>query len=734
MSLLSSHSKPSGSGYDSPWEHIDEEMRWLDLVISRRVNVFRKSLLDMAHTGTGQQIYISHAEIDRLLKASPAPSGEGASFDEEIVMARQHIDARLAKSIDNGQGLPLVRLARMFQLTAFELQAIVVCLASEIDSKYDKIFSYLHDDIGRKRPSVCLILDLLCVLPGDRWRARAMLNDSSPLLRNELLLPWDEPGSPSGSGDLARFLRMDPAIFNFVLGTKVVDRRVDSAVSLLASRVGDGINEDGILRRLRTLVGHYVSSATSSPRGLVVNLHGESVSDRKNLALEVCRSGGWSLLCIDLDQLLEGQSDIEHTLRIALRQSLLWQAPVYLDNLDVISGRDGTNTLVKRIGRQLAQYSRLAFIGTAQPRNVTADCDGLEFHQFYVPFPDVANRENAWIKALNPLESVKSGWATLMARHFRLTEDQINEAVKSAYHEGVMGERVIELEDLFSACRRMSRHSLAGLATKIEPNYRWEQLVLPGDKLELMRELCGQLKYRYRVFEEWGFGKRLSHGKGLSALFTGPPGTGKTMSAEVIARELGLDMYKVELSAVVSKYIGETEKNLSKIFKEAESSNAILFFDEADALFGKRTEVADAHDRYANIETSYLLQKMEEFEGVVILASNLRENMDEAFVRRLRFIVDFPFPDEADRLRIWQTHFPAQAPLSEDVDFVLLSRQLQVAGGNIKNIVLNAAFLAAADESNISMSHILHSAKREFEKIGKRWDNSQSARLVQAIA
>jgi SpoVK/Ycf46/Vps4 family AAA+-type ATPase len=236
------------------------------------------------------------------------------------------------------------------------------------------------------------------------------------------------------------------------------------------------------------------------------------------------------------------------------------------------------------------------------------------------------------------------------------------------------------------------------------------------------------------VFEDWGFGARLSHGKGLSALFTGSPGTGKTMASEVIAGELGLDLYKVDLSAVVSKYIGETEKNLSKIFREAESSNAILFFDEADALFGKRTEVADAHDRYANVEVSYLLQKMEEYEGVVILASNLRENMDEAFVRRLRFIVDFPFPDEAHRALIWRTHFPSRAPLSADLDLALFARQLQVAGGSIKNIALNAAFLAAAQNREIDVGHVLASARREYEKIGKRWDENQMTRIFQKAA
>jgi SpoVK/Ycf46/Vps4 family AAA+-type ATPase len=208
-------------------------------------------------------------------------------------------------------------------------------------------------------------------------------------------------------------------------------------------------------------------------------------------------------------------------------------------------------------------------------------------------------------------------------------------------------------------------------------------------------------------------------------LFSGPPGTGKTMAAEVMAHELQLDLYKIDLSGVVSKYIGETEKNLAGIFNEAETANAILFFDEADALFGKRTEVTDAHDRYANIETSFLLQKMEEYEGVVILATNFLKNMDEAFMRRIRFILEFPFPDEESRFRIWKTHFPEEAPLSPEIDYEFLAKKLQVAGGNIRNIVLNAAFIAARNGGIIEMNHILSGAKREFEKIGKLWNEDQ---------
>ena len=257
------------------------------------------------------------------------------------------------------------------------------------------------------------------------------------------------------------------------------------------------------------------------------------------------------------------------------------------------------------------------------------------------------------------------------------------------------------MAELFEAARSRSDAALVGLARKIEPIHDWDQIVLPADSIAQLREICAQVVQRHRVLDEWGFARTQSLGKGVSALFAGPSGTGKTMAAEIIARELGLDLYKIDLSGVVSKYIGETEKNLERIFAAAENANAILFFDEADALFGKRSEVRDSHDRYANIEIAYLLQRMEQYEGVAILATNLRQNMDEAFVRRLQFVVEFPFPDEEQRARIWPLLFPAEAERSPDIDFDMLARQFRVTGGSIKNIVLGAAFLAASEAEPI---------------------------------
>jgi SpoVK/Ycf46/Vps4 family AAA+-type ATPase len=275
------------------------------------------------------------------------------------------------------------------------------------------------------------------------------------------------------------------------------------------------------------------------------------------------------------------------------------------------------------------------------------------------------------------------------------------------------------VEDLFAGARSQSGDSLAALAHRIEPRYTWEDLVLPSDCVAQLHEICQRVAHRHRVLGAWGFDRKLSLGKGVNALFAGPPGTGKTMAAEVIASELRLDLYRIDLAGVVSKYIGETEKNLDRVFSAAESANAILFFDEADALFGKRSEVRDSHDRYANLEISYLLQKMEQHEGIAILATNLRQNLDDAFVRRIAFTVHFPFPDESSRRLIWEQIWPPETPLADDVDFDVMARQFRLSGGNIKNIALASAFLAAGDGGRVTMGHLRQATRREHQKMGK---------------
>jgi SpoVK/Ycf46/Vps4 family AAA+-type ATPase len=302
---------------------------------------------------------------------------------------------------------------------------------------------------------------------------------------------------------------------------------------------------------------------------------------------------------------------------------------------------------------------------------------------------------------------------------FFLSTNQIRDAVASARDIAAQRGTPLTEEDLFKAARSHSNPRLSGLARKIVPRYGWNDIVVPKDQLSILHEIVSTVRGRAKVMEEWGIGRKLAASNGVTILFAGPPGTGKTMGAEVIAGELGLDLYKIDLSTIVSKYIGETEKNLERIFAEAQSSNAILFFDEADAIFGKRSEVKDAHDRYANIETSYLLQRMEAYDGVTILATNLRANLDEAFTRRLQFALDFPFPEAPDRLRIWQTLFPPEVPRMPDLDLGILAQRFKLAGGNIRNIIVNAAFQAAASGTPVTMAHLLHGTRRELQKMGR---------------
>jgi SpoVK/Ycf46/Vps4 family AAA+-type ATPase len=307
----------------------------------------------------------------------------------------------------------------------------------------------------------------------------------------------------------------------------------------------------------------------------------------------------------------------------------------------------------------------------------------------------------------------------ILAGQFSLTSGQIVAAASSAMSQAVQESRPLLSSDLFEAARLHSGHHLAELAQKIEPRYAWDDLVLPQTPLTMLRELVSMVQSRPLVLETWGLGRKLTASTGVSALFSGPPGTGKTLAAQIIANQLGIELYRIDLSTVVSKYVGETEKNLERIFTEASQSNAILFFDEADAIFGKRSEVKDAHDRYANIEVGYLLQRMESYNGVTILATNLRANLDDAFTRRLQFIINFPFPDEEYRLQIWQVLIPPDLPRAEELDLELMAKRFKLAGGNIRNIIVSAAFVAASDGGSVTMQHLMHGARREIQKMGR---------------
>jgi hypothetical protein len=720
--------------YPDSVTHLVDELRRLDMLIRRQIAALRPQRLAAQGMMASKGVYITHEEVDALLDQ------EATNNPQPDALVSDRLDTtiadKIATSAERGIFLSLPWVAQIFSLSQLEVQILIMCLAPELRRKYDTLYAYLQDDITRKRPSIDLVLDLLCPSEVERWQARsALFSDQAPLFRHDILHRVEDPHSPSGSSGLAQFLQLDPRMLHYILENDALDGRLLGYVTVLhpAETMEQVLVDPALKTRLARFCQRHFYQRPSERRPFVFYFQGPYGVGKRDLALGLCAQWGRPLLCVDMELLFAREPDVATALRLVFREGLLWDAAIYLNHCDPLLQEDGKGKAwIKTLARLAYEYGHLTFLTGKLPWSLQGVFDQKSFCAVDLTMPDVSLRQIAWERALQRLPSCgEQPWTGELASQFRLTPGQINDAVAWVAQQGGMAndEAEVTRADLYTACRKQSHHKLAELALKIEPHYHWDDLVLPLDKRGRLRELCDQVAHRHRVLGDWGFGRKLAQGHGISALFAGPSGTGKTMAADVIAHELQLDLYKIDLSGVVNKYIGETEKNLAKIFHEAEASNAILFFDEADALFGKRTKISDAHDRYANIETSYLLQRVEAYEGVVILATNLRENMDEAFTRRIKFIVDFPFPDLASRKLIWQTHFPREAPVSDDLDYDWLAQQLQITGGSIKNIVLNAAFFAAADGGVIGMDHILRGARGEFEKIGKLWNDKSFAQL-----
>ncbi len=713
--------------YGENIDHLSDELQRLDLLLRQQVLKLRLKIRERKNNGDNL-LYISNDEVDWLLQ----DRSDSAVNNPEIEVNRrrldrieQEINRKVSASQEKGIALTLPRLAEMFALSSEEMKAVIICLAPELSHKYDTLYAYLQDDITRKKPSIDLILNLLCETSAEKWQKRAFLSREAKLFRSGILQAVDDQHSPSGSSDLATFLKLDRRIVDFIMGNNALDGRLKrfTLPSPAACSLDQVLIDQQIKDRVYNLVRHHVAIQMLGQK-MVINLYGPNGAGKRQLAQAICKELNCPLLCLDLEILCENSAELESNLRLAFREGFLSRSIIYLDNIAAIATSERGKVILKTLAHIIGEFGWLVFLAGDKDWSPEGCFDSLLFSSIQVPVAGVPLRERAWQHVFaDELTEIKNMWPGILAHRFALTPGQIEKAAGFAEIRQYMSgqDKQIPLTDFFAGCRNQSNHKLAELSVKVEPNYHWDDIVLPLNKKSLLQEICNQIKHQHQVFSQWGFERKVSYGKGLSVLFSGPPGTGKTMASQVIANELGLDLYKIDLSSVVSKYIGETEKNLTKIFIEAERSNAILFFDEADALFGKRTDVKDAHDRYANIETSYLLQKMEEYEGMVILATNLRSNMDEAFTRRIRFIVEFPFPDAPLRAQIWESHFPAQAPIAGNIDYDFLGKRFQVAGGNIKNIVLNTAFFAAEKSEAITMEHILHSVKREFEKIGKLW-------------
>ena len=696
-------------------------LKWLDELLTRATIA-----ADAAYGSDGTRdpfrgLHISAEDVARLL-ARDAGVPTLRSSDSEPLGDLE----RAASTVPR-----LAWLVRSFGLTTFDLAVLVIALAPELDLRYERLYAYLQDDVTRRRPSVNLALDLLCKTAGDKLARRAHFASSGPLMRQSLIRFVTDPNHPDPPL-LACAIKLDEQIVRLLAGGESLDPRlasfcelVDPALSLVDASLGADVR--------RTLIGLAVEWRESR-RPMRLYFHGPFGSGQPRAAEALAREVGSRLISTNLARAPVANAEFESTIELLFREAWLLDAVVFLDGADAIRPDD---SMVKygRLMSAVAGSRRITILAGSRPWAPPQRVCGTHATGVVtvpLPIPEFDQRRASWAASLQ-LEGLDAASDALdaVADRYQLIPGQIEEAASGLRNLARLRSGVdhddrppaethhVAASDLFAAARLQTGHELGSLARKIDSRYVWADIVLPADALAQIREICQRVTHHRQVLDVWGFGQKLSHGKGVTALFTGPSGTGKTMAAGVLANELSLDLYKIDLSSVVSKWIGETEKNLDLIFTAAENANAILFFDEADALFGKRSEVRDSHDRYANVEISYLLQKMEEYEGIAILATNLRANLDEAFVRRLAFTVQFPFPDEESRRRIWAGIWPAAAPVDRDVDAAYLAKQFKLSGGNIKNIALAAAVLAASDGSAVRMAHVIHATRREYQKMGK---------------
>ncbi|MFS0518426.1 ATP-binding protein [Nostoc sp. UIC 10607] len=689
-------------------------LKRLDILIAQAVATAPTVYGVEAATDAYRGLYISREEVERLLSRQP---GIPTLQVEEKALEQVSLE-----SISNSS--PLAWLKDTFDLSEFDIDVIFIALAPEIDLRYERLYAYLQDDVTRKRPSVDLALNLLCSSAEAKLLHRAHFSSNAPLIRHKLLhlIPDTNQSQPPL---LAYYLKLDEQIIRLLLEQEGLDLRLLPYCQMVKPSIS--LDELPLNIKIKKALRFLTIQSWQTHQALRLYFQG-SDNIYQDLTVQALASEvGARLISANMAQIVANKEEFEQIVRLLVREACLQRAILYLEGMDVLRSDEKIFSYQNLLSK-LNYYAGIVVLAGTQPWIASGqDPNGV----IAVSFTSLnfSERLTCWQSHLNKADIVLSqGNINTLADRFRLMPGQIATAIvdagnrsrwRTAISNSDASASSMMLSDLFSAARSQSGHDLAGLAHKIEPLYTWDDIVLLDDTQTQLQEMYQWVVHRHKVLQEWGFGRKLAYGRGVSALFAGPSGTGKTMSAEIIAKALELDLYKINLSTVVSKYIGETEKNLERIFTAAENANAILFFDEADALFGKRSEVRDAHDRYANIEIAYLLQRMEQYEGITILATNLRQNIDDAFVRRLQFIIEFPFPDEERRRQIWEILIPKEAPQDEAIDYEFLATQFRFSGGNIKNIVLKAAFFAAAEGGCITMRELVRATWRESQKIGQ---------------
>jgi hypothetical protein len=685
-----------------------------------------------------EELYVTDQEFQQHLSAlsglppstlhDPDASASLESIDRATAVLRRRLQAEELAARRRGQHTRFEVLCARAGLEPLDQEILLIILAPEIDRRYRRVFAYLHDDFTRGIPSVGLVVDILAPVLGstDRLGILSRFEAGSPLIRRglvELLPARADDVKPLAQ----RHVRVGDAASGWVLG---VPRMADA----IADRARwAGVPEPPPATSLpadaRDRVADLAERVRSSTRGVTVFMVSKEIAGSRAAADLLCHELGRPVVRLEISTFLGGGERVLEDIGQVLKDAFLFGAVLNILGFpDVEKEEPPAMRNLETVWRRVQDYDGHIVVPVRTVPPAARLVEGRHATPWEIENPGFHERIRVLEALLSSadLESQLSrAEVEALANRYRLGRQQLQQAV--AYARDVAWsrrpdkERLPEVffDDVVLGCRAQFSRDIGGLARRIEPRFTLAELVLPPREKGHLSELLAFVERRGQVYESWGFDSKFPRGTGAKALFFGRSGTGKTMAAEVIAKRLGLDLFKVDLSTVISKWVGETEKNLASIFDRAEEAQAVLLFDEADALFGQRTNVGNAVDRYANLETNYLLQRIEEYDGIAILSSNFKQNIDEAFTRRFHFIIEFPFPDRDAREEIWQRAFPTQAPLADDVDFAWLADKYKFTGGNIKNSVLRAAFLGASDgvDAAISMKHILQGVLREYQNL-----------------
>jgi len=724
---------------------LHRHLRRLDHLVRAQTIRWRLTVADTKPPRAWGMVLVSDEEIQRYLESPFQPPG--TSPPEAETAAAAHVEAALEAAAERGESDPedgcrLDRLTRLFRLSDLERDALLLCLLPELDERYRRLYGYLMDNASRTRPTASLLLQILQPLSARQGATPAtvvhrLFAPTSPLLAIPLLVT---AGGEADEPLPYRTFRVDDRVAAHLLGDDRPDPRlepvrVDLAADFLDSPPPWSADHQA---RLDLVARRWRDQVDDPDWGAAVFLHGRPGSGRRASAQAVCHEVERPLLLVDAAQALERGLDWDRLVRLAGREARLRGAALGWIGCEALLEADGDKppprwrweSLVARAEHQ----PEVTFLLSTRAWDPVDRFRQRLFLRLDLPVPGHGRRRRLWQAHLPPAEDFaapppdRDALATTLAAAFQLTGGQILDAAASARAQALRRDPEasgLTADDFYEGCRRQSSQRLTSMARRIEPrsDLDFDDLVLPALQRRQIDELRRRVRHRHRVMGDLGFERRILLGRGLIALFTGPSGTGKTMAAELLAKEQGVDLYKIDLAAVVSKWVGETEKNLGRVFDEAEDANAILLFDEADALFGKRGEVQEARDRWANLEVNYLLQRVEEYSGVVILTTNLRQNLDQAFLRRVQTVIEFPAPDAEQRALIWQGLFPPEVEGPPEGELRELAERFPLSGGEIKNAVVDAAFRALSENGGerpvLTVRHLVQAVAQGYRQSGK---------------